>query len=204
MTMTEGLANNCTVYIVSLYANGKVKSWIEKNIEKLKESSCKVIEMNEKDFFSGKKELKGGEGTYLFFLGHGTPQFLMGENRNYTTKDIARVLNTLDRKLDFIGFDVCLFGSLKNLSAFIPYARLVAGTSFNDPEWGWEVVYVSFPSLIKGNGNFESLFLHVVNSFYDEMLRKIGEAMKVNSLPCVELNLITDKGITTVLRKCVM
>ena len=97
-----------------------------------------------------------------------------------------------DNKLEWLGFDACLMGSLEIAVAFQGYANYLISSQEVEPGWGWDY---SFLSEINPSMTTEQLAAQLIDhfmAFYDDRFEKHPREYSDITLSCMDLRKIPD------------
>ena len=140
----------------------------------------------------------GAEHNGLVFWDHGGGSITgvcMDEEFDYDSlslRDIDTALSAPlgEYKIDFIGFDACLMGTLETANLMSAYATYMYGSEETEPGSGWD--YTSIGSFLAKNPNADALELGkaVCDSYY-AACKKDGEEYEV-TLSVMDLSKVAD------------
>lgn len=144
----------------------------------------------------GTKKYSGSK-TGLIFWNHGGGSIngvCFDENYNgdsLTIQEIDNALgNSLEYKLDFIGFDACLMSSLETANMTKNYADYMIASEETEPGNGWD--YEAIVDSVNSNGDISAVELgkSICDNFYESCEETLEE--DVATLSVVDLSKIDD------------
>jgi len=215
------------IFVYCLSSNESVNVSLKDNLRALRREAKKagaelmVIEgKREGVFFNGKKTklfealeeaLKGcsEERCFLIFAGDnpsGVERGFFRADRVYTMLELSSFLSGFlgcGKKLYFIGFDECANGVPFVLRHFSRYARYVAGSPYQEPNWGWQGIYEHFSFLLNDSGENFPLDLLYFYARYNKAQRdrRRNEFFEAG-LVCTGLSVLNEKGQLFSIKTC--
>lgn len=104
---------------------------------------------------------------------------------NLTLAEVTRALRNskLPGKLEFVGFDACLMGSVEVAGALAPYARYMIASQETEPAAGWNYAFLRD---IGNAGDGAEMGRLIVDAYFDSL----ADSKELLTLSCIDLSKI--------------
>lgn len=191
----------------SSYWNNNIISADETSYYQVTDDSLKKVQTVSKknmgdsdtlsDFLNWGASTYPADGYSLFLWNHGG-----GPMSGYGIDELAGDLLTLEElvtaledspfetgnKLEVLGFDACLMGSVETAWAFREYADFFVGSQEVEPGYGWYYEFLSQLPDCDNGGEIGKAIIDAYFDYYNALVRQNPQAETEITLSCVELS----------------
>lgn len=129
------------------------------------------------------------------------------ENETLSMKEITTALKDAgfnkDKKLEFVGFDACLMGSLETADYLKSYAKYLIASQELEPGQGWDYSFLKKLNEVDGGKNIGKAIVDSYCAYYDALFKKTPSYKSDITLSCLNLSKVSavEKNLNALFKK---